>query len=140
MERIDPIETLTAAAEALDKGDQEYGNALEVIAQYWSVYLTNSGVQVAVDDRGATVIQLHPIHVANMMTLFKVGRATLNPAHVDSYVDMAGYAALASSSLVTDEPEETPSEESDNFPPVQVPKLRRINTDSEETVEAVSDE
>ena len=49
------------------------------IAELWSAYL--DGIDVSSHD------------VAMMMILFKVARSASNLAHVDNYIDIAGYAA-----------------------------------------------
>jgi hypothetical protein len=58
-------------------GDAELGFGL--IAAYWSAHLD------------------HPMSatdVAVMLGLLKLARAKANPAHLDNWVDVAGYAAL----------------------------------------------
>ena len=67
---------------SVDRAEQ-YGDARQSfnrISDLWSVYLEKP---LSVTD------------VANMMVLLKVSRAKGNPLHEDSYIDMAGYAALA---------------------------------------------
>ena len=59
----------------------EYGGVednFRTIANFWSVYLGK---------------KVRPEDVACMMVLLKIARARTNPAHGDSWVDMAGYAA-----------------------------------------------
>ena len=59
-----------------------------VIAEYWSTYLSQHN--------GGRVILLTPMDVAIMMALFKIGRiTTAGEFTADSYVDCAGYAAIA---------------------------------------------
>ena len=59
-----------------------------VIAEYWSTYLSQHN--------GGRVILLAPMDVAIMMALFKIGRVTTaGEFTADSYVDCAGYAAIA---------------------------------------------
>lgn len=61
-----------------------------VIAEMWNTYL-NAGLP-----EGACKIDLGAKQVAEMMILFKVGRAaTAMEDHRDTYVDIAGYAACA---------------------------------------------
>lgn len=55
-------------------------NGLRRIASLWSVYL---GTEVT------------EVDVAMMMVLLKVARQSMNEVHLDNYVDVAGYAALA---------------------------------------------
>ena len=62
---------------------EEYGDARESFertAKFWSLYL---GHPITAND------------VANMMVLIKVSRLSHQPGHLDSLVDIAGYAALA---------------------------------------------
>ena len=62
---------------------EEYGDAMESFertAKFWSLYL---GHPVTAND------------VANMMILIKTSRLSHQPTHLDSLVDIAGYAALA---------------------------------------------
>lgn len=59
----------------------EYGEPEEnfgKIADLWGTYLD---------------IHIRPYDVAMMMILFKMARSTSNPAHIDNYIDIAGYAA-----------------------------------------------
>lgn len=65
-------------------GDREktYGDPgknLRLIAQYWS---THTGITITETD------------VCIMMQLLKIARLKNNPEHVDSWIDIAGYAAL----------------------------------------------
>ena len=63
-------------------------NNFAVIAEYWSTYLSQHN--------GGRVILLTPMDVATMMALFKIGRiTTAGEFTADSYVDCAGYAAIA---------------------------------------------
>lgn len=56
------------------------------IANFWSTYLAGEGKLKCV---------LSKEDVALMMVLLKVARTNGHKHHVDNYVDMAGYAALA---------------------------------------------
>lgn len=56
------------------------------IAQFWSTYLVGEGKLNHI---------LSKEDVALMMVLLKVARTNGHKHHVDNYVDMAGYAALA---------------------------------------------
>lgn len=61
-----------------------------VIAELWNAYL-KAGMP-----EGACAVDLGARQVAEMMILFKVGRvATAMEDHLDTYVDIAGYAACA---------------------------------------------
>ncbi len=67
--------------------EQQYGQAehnFAVIAELWNTYL------IWKKDEGLTAKD-----VANMMILFKTGRATTGTGTEDTYVDIAGYAACA---------------------------------------------
>ena len=75
-------ELLKKAAETVcGSREQAHGNpkgTFERIAKSWSAYLD---------------IELTAADVAVMMILFKTARLKGNPAHEDSWVDIAGYAA-----------------------------------------------
>lgn len=73
-------------------------NNFELIADLWDLYLGNR-----LDD------VLSPHDVAVMMALFKIGRIATGVGSEDSYVDAAGYIALACdlSTPLSDEPEKT---------------------------------
>ncbi len=75
-------ECLDMAAQCVlqDRASQ-YGGVednFRIIANFWSVYLGR---------------KVYPADVAMMMALLKIARAKANPAHADSFVDLAGYAA-----------------------------------------------
>ncbi|HBO59704.1 MAG TPA: hypothetical protein DD624_07340 [Alphaproteobacteria bacterium] len=75
-------ELLTKAAETVcGSREQAHGNpegTFERIALAWSAYLD---------------IELTTADVAVMMILFKTARLKGNPKHIDSWIDIAGYAA-----------------------------------------------
>lgn len=80
---------LTTAAETIGNRGQAYGgreNSLLVIADFWSVWLSR---------RLGFRVVLNPTDAAMMMALMKVARISGNLQHEDSYVDLAGYTALA---------------------------------------------
>ena len=62
-------------------------NTMELIASYWNTYL-------AQENKGYVVI-LCGADVAVMMTLFKISRIQVNPAHDDNIIDSLGYMAIA---------------------------------------------
>lgn len=73
-------------------GDREktYGHPsknLENIADMWTIYLRGRGL-VSPDE------SLTATDVCNLMILLKVARLANQPDHVDSIVDIVGYAAL----------------------------------------------
>lgn len=83
-------EALEAAIQCVchDRQDQ-HGAPEQVflgIADLWNTYLEHAHTFVG---------ELTPRDVAQMMVLFKVARSIGNPATMDSYVDAAGYSALA---------------------------------------------
>lgn len=85
-------EILETAAKIVTGGkNKQYGEPEDnfaVIAEYWSTYLSQHN--------GGRVILLTPMDVATMMVLFKIGRiTTAGEFAADSYVDCAGYAAIA---------------------------------------------
>jgi hypothetical protein len=67
---------------ATTHGDAE--DNFENIADLWSWWL-----------HGREIYAINGFDVAVMMTLFKIARIKANPSHVDSYVDGAGYLAIA---------------------------------------------
>ena len=84
-------EILTTAEKIICRDrNEQYGEPednFSIIAEYWSAYLNGkyrTGTPISSED------------VANMMSLFKLGRITTSKNHkVDNYVDLAGYAACA---------------------------------------------
>ena len=67
--------------------DEEYGNAensFNHIAAMWTAYLKD---RLAYD--------IDAIDVSNMMIMLKMARIAANGFHLDSYIDIAGYAACA---------------------------------------------
>lgn len=84
MTEQNPVKTILSEADDLINGERlkTYGTPAESfgrIAELWSGYLGMS---------------LTPLDVTNLMVLLKVSR-TKGTYHRDSYVDIAGYAALA---------------------------------------------
>lgn len=74
-------ELLEKAMQATTERAIQYGkpeNVFEQIANLWSAYLG---------------LDLGAVDVAMLMVLFKVARAQSNPQNMDSWIDMAGYAA-----------------------------------------------
>lgn len=76
-------EILDKAKEIITKDrNEQYGephDVFDLIAQYWSAYLN---------------VALTPEMVAEMMMLFKIARLK-HSAKADTYIDIAGYAAIA---------------------------------------------
>lgn len=84
-------EVLDRAGRAVN-GDRthDYGgpeSSFSKIAAYWQAYL----YQIIKERNGDLCICGHD--VALMLALLKIARLTTSPAHVDSWVDLAGYAA-----------------------------------------------
>ncbi len=85
-------EILDTAAKIVTGGrNKQYGEPednFSVIAEYWSTYLSQHN--------GGRAMLITPMDVATMMALFKIGRITTAGEFTeDSYVDCAGYAAIA---------------------------------------------
>ena len=77
---------ILAAAEKCVCGDreQDYGipeNSFRLIAEFWHTYLSAKCVAAGVH------VQLEPEDVAAMMALLKIARASVNPEHIDSWID-----------------------------------------------------
>lgn len=69
--------------------EQDYGtpeDSFRLIAQLWESYIRERMV-------GVTDVCINPEDVAIMMALLKIARLAYNPEHMDSWVDLAGYAA-----------------------------------------------
>lgn len=77
-------EVLTKANEVVNgQRDQAYGKPEDnfaIIADLWSAY---KGVRFS------------RVDVSMMMGLMKIARIRSNPSHMDSFIDLAGYAACA---------------------------------------------
>lgn len=70
--------------------EQDYGSpedSFSLIAELWSSYLCASCIGGTFD------LCINPENVAAMMALLKVARLAATPSHMDSWVDLAGYAA-----------------------------------------------
>ncbi len=81
MNRADILDTASdyvTRDRAADHGDLEDNFAQ--IANLWTVYLAHP---------------VTPVDVGAMMALLKIARAKSNPAHMDNYIDAAGYMACA---------------------------------------------
>ncbi len=81
---------ILTTAHGIIYGDREqtYGHPaanLEMIAEYWSTHLAR---------RTGMRFDLTPADVCGMMILMKQARLANSPDHLDSLVDIAGYAAL----------------------------------------------
>ena len=85
-QRVTRTQILEFARKCIEEDrNQKYGapeDNFKAVAAYWDVFLANrkSG-------------SLRPEEVAQMMVLFKNARLQADPKDLDSWVDMAGYAA-----------------------------------------------
>lgn len=70
-----------AASAVLRDRNNSYGgpeDSFTTIAAFWTTFLGK---------------QIYPSDVAPMVALLKLARISANPTHIDSYIDLAGYAA-----------------------------------------------
>ena len=84
----DRKDVLTSALDAVDVRGRSYGTPesnFARIAAFWKRYLANRGAgpDAPIDEAD----------VSAMMVLMKVARLQQSPEHLDSWVDIAGYAA-----------------------------------------------
>lgn len=81
-------ELLKLTAEAISGGrETNYGSpekSLTWISRLWSAFLER---------------EITPAEVSLMLALLKVARLKNNPKHVDSWVDLAGYAAIGAEAV-----------------------------------------
>lgn len=70
--------------------EQDYGtpeDSFNLIAKLWTAYVSTGSLVDLVD------LVFDAKDVAAMMALLKIARIAENPQHMDSWVDLAGYAA-----------------------------------------------
>lgn len=70
--------------------EETYGgpeNSFALIAELWAPYIRTKCIPFGLD------VVINPEDVAIMMALLKVARLASNASHLDSWVDLAGYAA-----------------------------------------------
>ncbi len=60
------------------------------IAAHWTTFMLNSGL---LNKMTAQNFAFRPTDVAQMMVLMKIARLENSPTHMDSWIDVAGYAA-----------------------------------------------
>ena len=87
MSLIDRAGLLKAANDAVSDRPTSYGSPEEnftTIAGLWNTYLIR---------REGDLLSVEAHDVAIMLALLKVARLAANPSHMDSWVDLAGYAA-----------------------------------------------
>ena len=76
-----------------------YGNvktSFSTIADFWTAYINKVLIDQNPEAEFSVVLSGH--EVAMMMILMKVSRTT-GSYHIDNYIDIAGYAALAGTEL-----------------------------------------
>lgn len=81
-EPIDRAELLNLALDAVERGEATYGTPWPFFGQVAALWSALLGCNVT------------PGQIAMCLILFKVGRCNKNPAHADSWADVAGYAAV----------------------------------------------
>lgn len=101
---MDRAELLSTALEAVNARPKAYGppeRNFTRISRHWNVYLTGKY------GAGAAPL-LDAVDVAAMMALMKIARLEETPDHVDSWVDLAGYAACGAecSTVIEHDPDE----------------------------------
>ena len=88
-------ELLKAAIERVQSGSKEYGkveNNFALIAAYWNEYILGRQDYAKSELLDAT-------DVAAMMILFKVARSVTGTRKIDTWLDIAGYAACAAEAM-----------------------------------------
>lgn len=101
---MDRADLLTAALEAVNARPKAYGppeRNFTRISRHWNVYLTGKY------GAGSAPL-LDAVDVAAMMALMKIARLEETPDHVDSWVDLAGYAACGAecATVIEHDPDE----------------------------------
>lgn len=101
---MDRADLLTAALDAVNARPKAYGppeRNFTRISRHWNVYLTGKY------GAGSAPL-LEAVDVAAMMALMKIARLEESPAHIDSWVDLAGYAACGAecATVIEHDPDE----------------------------------
>nr|WP_286198834.1 DUF6378 domain-containing protein [Mesorhizobium sp. BR1-1-16] len=81
----------TVAGRGLNYGRPE--DNFQRIANLWNAHLINRYADGYGGDTVVMLPKLDPQDVAMMMALMKVARLENQPGHMDSWIDIAGYAA-----------------------------------------------
>ena len=84
-------ELLKAAIERVQAGSKEYGKVednFSLIASFWNEYISSRQEYAHID-------LLEPPDVSAMMILLKIARAVNGKPKIDTWLDIAGYAACA---------------------------------------------
>ena len=104
MSKITKHAVLDLAKDAVRERELNYGspeNNFLYIARLWKAHLVNVGLLdpavLGDDDKGIT-----PADVAIMCSQIKDARLANQPAHLDSWVDKAGYAACGANIVCDD--------------------------------------
>lgn len=89
---FDSREAILEEAERIVSQDRnkEYGgpeNSFSLIAKLWEPVIRARCVP------DGTYVRMDETTVALLMALLKIARASVNPGHIDSWIDLAGYAA-----------------------------------------------
>ncbi len=83
-------EFCTTLFETLNEREQSYGDpseSMKNIAHMWSAYYER---------------RISPHEMVSMMIMLKLSRLKENPSHVDSWLDIAGYASIAYESILSE--------------------------------------
>ena len=84
---MNKADLLKQTLDAVSDRGQAYGDTnrnFKQIADFWSLHLRN---------RHDMKVELTPEDVASMMILMKLARLAHSPDHLDSLIDISGYAA-----------------------------------------------
>lgn len=94
------METLDTARSAVTQRADDYGKPEDLfgqIAERWALHLRH---------RYGLIVPINATDVAAMMIEMKQARAVADPAHADTWADIAGYAACGSECSDTTTPNE----------------------------------
>jgi hypothetical protein len=106
-------ELLEAAIQTVADRGVPYGGVednFNRIAALWNAHIANRYADGYGGDTSITLPKLDAADVAMMMALMKIARLANAPGHMDSWIDIAGYAACGgeiASKLAVDKPAKT---------------------------------
>lgn len=107
---LSKVDLLNAAAETVGGRGKSYGRPEDNfgrIATHWQQFFINSkGIDV----------KITPGDVAILFALMKIARLEYDPKHVDSWTDLAGYAACGAEIETADGDDDAPQEPSPSNP------------------------
>lgn len=89
-------DVLDAAGAAVADRGLNYGKPeanFQRIANLWNAHLSNRFAEGYGGDTTVMLPTLTPVDIAMMMALMKLARTQHMPSHMDSWIDLAGYAA-----------------------------------------------